>query len=277
MVNIVFLHLPSMWYKPVVSKEIKPIIKKLSKLGKVHNYFFKFSYYGNRFSLDDLLFENVAKDIHNAFIHLKKYIIVAYNHACPMALYYADKHPNKVLTTICYPFRYYSLESYKRRKWKFKTNKGFANSIKNNKKYNVDKHLFNITNNRLQEIFDNKIGDDEKMILYWIMDIHFQKQYHKIPKKFKTKTVLFTRLDLEEKSIINQNYNRRSIAKMKNIITKNDALYNSMIWNFERIKYDSQLRKANKDNKYLQIKYLISGWENLDDIVDEVILFIKKK
>ena len=58
MLNIVFLHLPSMWKKPIVSKELKPIIKKLNKYGKVHNYFFKFSYFGNRFNLSDLLFEN---------------------------------------------------------------------------------------------------------------------------------------------------------------------------------------------------------------------------
>ena len=61
---------------------------------------------------------------------------------------------------------------------------------------------------------------------------------------------------------------------MKKIFSENDALQNSMIWNFDRVKYDAKLRKANKDTNKLQIKYLISGWENLNDIVDEVKLYL---
>jgi len=272
MINIIFLHLPSIFNKPKVTKEMKPIIKKLSKFGKVHNYFFKFHYYGNKFELKDLLFENVAKDIHDKFKHLNKYLIIAYNHACPMGLYYCDKYPNKVLGIICYPFRYYSLESYKRRIWKFKNNKGWESFVKN-KKYDVDKYLFKINNKRLQELFIDKQTNDEKTILHLVFDINLQKQYHKIPKKFKVPTVLYTRLDIDEKGIIKYNYNRRNMAKMKKLFSKNDALQASMIWNFERIKYDSKLKKANKNTNKLKIKYLVSGWEDLNDIVDEVILF----
>ena len=57
---------------------------------------------------------------------------------------------------------------------------------------------------------------------------------------------------------------------MKKIFSENDALMQSMFWNFDRIKYDAKLKKENKDTNKLQIKYLISGWENLNDIVDEV-------
>ena len=46
-----------------------------------------------------------------------------------------------------------------------------------------------------------------------------------------------------------------------------------MFWNFDRVKYDTKLKKVNKDNKKLQIKYLISGWENLNDIIDEIKLY----
>lgn len=38
--NIIFLHHPTVFSKPIISKEIKPIIMKLSKYGKVYNYFF---------------------------------------------------------------------------------------------------------------------------------------------------------------------------------------------------------------------------------------------
>ena len=265
MINIVFLHLPTIRNKPIISKDIKPIIKKLNKYGKVHNYFFKFAYFGDKFNLSDLLFENVAEDIHQQFKHLKKYLIIAYNHACPIGLYYANKYPTFVKKIICYPYRYYSLESFKRRKWKLKNNKGWESFTK----YDIDKYLFKINNSTLQTLFKNPT-EEEKTILYLIMDYNLQKQYHKIPKKFKTKTVLYTRLDLAEDLVIKYNYNRRNIAKMKKIFSENDALMQSMFWNFDRIKYDAKLKKENKDTNKLQIKYLISGWENLNDIVDEV-------
>ena len=44
----------------------------------------------------------------------------------------------------------------------------------------------------------------------------------------------------------------------------------SMMWNFERVKYDAMLKDNNK--KLLKIKYLISGWEDKQDIINEVIL-----
>ena len=46
-----------------------------------------------------------------------------------------------------------------------------------------------------------------------------------------------------------------------------------MIWNFERVKYDAKLKKENKNTNNLKIKYLITGWEDNNDIIDEIILF----
>ena len=42
---------------------------------------------------------------------------------------------------------------------------------------------------------------------------------------------------------------------MKKLFSKNDALQASMVWNFERVKYDSKLKKANKNTDKLKIKY----------------------
>ena len=102
-----------------------------------------------------------------------------------------------------------------------------------------------------------------------------QKQYDKIPTKFKVPTILYTRLDLDVKSIVEQNYNRTAIASMKLLFSENDALQQSMIWNFERIKYDAMLKDNNK--RLLKIKYLISGWEDKQDIINKVILFFKSR
>jgi len=101
-----------------------------------------------------------------------------------MALHFVNKYPNKVIGIVCYPFRYYSLESYKKRVWKLKDNKGWNSFVKNNK-YDVDNYLFKINNKRLQELFikNPSNNDIEKTIIHLIFDINLQKQYHKIPKK----------------------------------------------------------------------------------------------
>ena len=63
---------------------------------------------------------------------------------------------------------------------------------------------------------------------------------------------------------------------MKQIMNEDDALHNSMIWNFDRIKFDAKLKKVNSSNNKLHIKYLVSGWENYEDIIDNIII-IKNK
>jgi hypothetical protein len=259
-----------MYYsKSNIPKDIKKLTKNLTKLGQLHEYFFKFNY-NEQFTLEDMKFENVSKDIYNKFKHLKKFLVVAINHACPMALHFCDTYPKQVLGIICYPFRFYCKESYTRRIWKFKNNKGW-----NHEKYDINKYLLKTNEKRFGELFNN-ITDEKKEIIYLNFDFGLQKQYYKIPQVFKVPTILFTRLDLDTKSIIKYNYERKEIAKMKQIITKDDALYNSMIWNFDRVKYDSQLIKKNENNNFLNIKYLVSGHETYDDVVDEVILFIEK-
>jgi hypothetical protein len=254
-------------------KILKPIIKKLSKYGNIHNYWFNFT--KNNFILDDLLFENVALDIYNTFSHLKSFIIIAPEHACPFGLYYSYHYYKTCKAIICYPFRYYSEGSFKRRIWKLKENNGYSKFIKFEtneplvKKYDVDNFMININNERLQTLIKDN-SDNGKQALYYVIDFNLQKQYNKIPNKFKIKTILYTRLNLDMKSIIEFNYDRTDVASMKSIFSENDALQQSMVWNFERVKYDDMLKKNNKKN--LKIKYLISGWENNNDIIDEVIL-----
>jgi len=274
MIDIVFLHLPTIYNKPIIPNELKKSISELEKFGNVHNYFFKFSYYKNKFNLTDFEFENVSDDIHDTYKNLNKYLLIAVNHSCPFALHYSTIYPEKCLGVICYPFRFYSKESYDRRIWKLKDNNGWQMMIKNSK-YTFDDYLLNVTEERFSELFSDP-NDDEKTIIWLNMDLSLQRQYYKIPKIMKVYTVLYTRFDLDVPSIIEHNYNRRDVAKMKQIINENDALYNSMIWNFDRVKYDAILKKENEGNMNLKIKYLVSGWEDDNDLVDEVILFMNK-
>jgi hypothetical protein len=270
--NIIILHNPTIFYNPEIPEDTKDMVKQLKKYGKVYNYFFKFSYYANKFTLDDLEYENVAKDIYEKYKDLDNILIIALSHACPYGLYFSNKYSKICNGIICYPFRYYSQMSYERRIWKLKNNKGFESLVKN-KKYDVDKHLFEINEERFSKLFDNNPDDDEKQIIYLVFDVSIQRQHYKIPKKFKIPTYLYTRLDMDVSSIIKWNYDRTDISKMKQILSKDDALFQSSLWNFDRVKYDAELKEINSDN--LHIKYLISGWEDLQDVVDNVkILFM---
>lgn len=209
-VNIVILHNPSIFEKPNVPKHLRSIIKQLSKFGKIYNYFFKFSYCKNKFNLEELEYENVAKDICDVHKNLDKFILISLSHACPYALYFANNYSKKCISVICYPFRFYSQMSYDRRIWKLKNNNGFELLVKN-KKYNVDDYLLNITNDKFEELFDNQ-GDDEKQIIYLVFDLSIQKQHYKIPTKFKVPIYLYTRLDLDVSTIIKYNYDRKDVV-----------------------------------------------------------------
>jgi hypothetical protein len=262
--NIVILHHP-ITKTAKLQQDMKPFIKKLSKFGKIHNYWFNFS--KDNFELDDLLFENVALDIYNTFRKLKSFLIIALEHACPFGLYYSYHYPKTCQAIICYPFRYYSKGSYERRFWKLKENGGYSKIIK---KYDVDNYMININNDRLQTLINDN-SDSGIQALWYVIDFNMQKQYNKIPFKFKVPTIIYTRLDLDVKTIVEHNYDRTDIASMKQIFSENDAMQQSMMWNFERVKYDAMLKDNNK--KLLKIKYLISGWEDKQDIINEVILF----
>ena len=64
------------------------------------------------------------------------------------------------------------------------------------------------------------------------MDFNLQKQYSKIPQKFKVKTVLFTRLDLNVEDVLKFNFHRKEIAKMKQIINSYQCPFSSLFFPF---------------------------------------------
>ena len=79
-----------MFYEPIIRNNFKPYIKKLSQFATVHNYWFKFSWYKNKFDFDDILFDNAKDDIHQKFKNLDNIIIIALGHAASYGLYYVD-------------------------------------------------------------------------------------------------------------------------------------------------------------------------------------------
>jgi hypothetical protein len=103
----------------------------------------------------------------------------------------------------------------------------------------------------------NKNGKEEKNIIDLLINLELRKQYYKIPTIFKVSTYLFSRLDMDSVSTIKLNFERKDIAEMKGILSPDDAIYTSMMWNIARVQYDRELIELNKENNFLRIHYTI--------------------
>ena len=62
---------------------------------------------------------------------------------------------------------------------------------------------------------------------------------------------------------------------MKGIMSKDDALFNSLMWNIARVQYDDILIKKNKDNNNLRIQYLASMDNKYVDYYQDVVDRVK--
>ena len=63
---------------------------------------------------------------------------------------------------------------------------------------------------------------------------------------------------------------------MKGILSPDDAIYTSMMWNIARVQYDRELIELNKENNNLRIQYTVA-FENNEDtrlIMDAVKILI---
>ena len=256
----------------------KKFLNKLKKIDKIDIYKFKFDLNGDLdFQLKDLSFKNVAEDIHDKYKQYPKIFVIGLEQSSPYALAFANIYPNKCKGVICFPLRLYTKESYDRRIWKFKDNKGWEKYI--SQKYGIDNYLLKLNNKRLQELINKSDNQEEYEILRLTVDMNLRKQYNKIPQIFKIPTYLFTRLDLSAKDIIKHNFDRKEIADMKQITSKDDAFFNSMTWNIARVQYDDILIKKNKNNNNLRIQYLASmdnkQVDYYQDLLDRIVLMIK--
>jgi len=241
--------------------EYIPKLKRTLKLlnGNINEYKFKFR---KRFVLDDLTFESVSNDI-KLFIDKKKLskcIIICLEESSPYGLFFADMYPELCEAIICYPLRLNTKESLDRLYHKYVERNGWKYISEN---YDPINYFFNINDDRLNELFD-KNGKEEKNIIDLLINLQLRKQYNKIPKIFKVLTYLFSRLDMDSVSTIKQNFERKDIADMKGILSPDDAIYTSMMWNIARVQYDRELIDLNKKNNFLRIHYMIAFEKNKD-------------
>ena len=239
---------------------IPELIGKLKSLnGNVHEYKFK----NEQYRLDDLTFESVSDDI-KLFISkkaLSNNIIICLEESSPYGLFFADKYRSYCKAIICYPLRLNTKESLDRLYYKYVEKNGWKYISKT---YDPIKYFFEINDDRLNELFD-KNGEEEKNIIDLLINLQLRKQYDKIPKVFKVPTYLFSRLDMDLMSTIKLNFERKAIADMKGILSPDDAIYTSMMWNIARVQYDKELMNLNKENDFLRIHHIIA-FENNKDI-----------
>jgi hypothetical protein len=238
--------------------ELKRTLKSLN--GHVNEYKFKFK--NKRFILDDLTFESVSDDI-KLFINKKELsnnIIICLEESSPFGLFFANMYPEVCKAIICYPLRLNTKESLDRLYHKYVEKNGWKFI---SKYYNPIDYFFEINDERLNELFD-KNGEEEKNIIDLLINLELRKQYNKIPKIFKVSTYLFSRLDMDSISTIKLNFERKDIAEMKGILSPDDAIYTSMMWNIARVQYDRELIELNKENNFLRIHYTIAFEINED-------------
>ena len=250
--------------------ELKRILKSLN--GNVFEYKFKFN--NKRYILDDLTFENVSNNI-KLFTDKKKLtnsIIICLEESSPYGLFFANMYPELCKAIICYPLRLNTKESLDRLYHKYIEKNGWKYISEN---YDPNDYFFEINDDRLNELFD-KNGDEEKDIIDLLINLQLRKQYNKIPKIFKVSTYLFSRLDMDSISTIKQNFERKDIAKMKGILSPDDAIYTSMMWNIARVQYDRELIELNKENNNLRIHFIVAfeNNENIRLITDAVKILI---
>jgi hypothetical protein len=244
------------------SSEFIQDLKKNLKLLNDNVIEYKFKFLKDRFNLDDLTFESVSDDI-KTFIDKKELsnnIIICLEESSPYGLFFADKYPEMCKAIICYPLRLNTKESLDRLYHKYVEKKGWKYI---SEKYDPIDYFFEINDDKLSELFD-KNGDEEKNIIELLINLQLRKQYNKIPTIFKVSTYLFSRLDMDAISTIKLNFERKDIAEMKGIISPDDAIYTSMMWNIARVQYDKELMELNKENNFLRIHHVIAFEINED-------------
>jgi hypothetical protein len=169
-------------------------------------------------------------------------------------------YPELCKAIICYPLRLNTKESLDRLYHKYVEKNGWKFI---SKYYDPIDYFFEINDERLNELF-NKNGEEEKIIIDLLINLQLRKQYNKIPKVYKVPTYLFSRLDMDSVSTVKLNFERKDIAEMKGILSPDDAIYTSMMWNIARVQYDRELIELNKENNFLRIHYTIAFEINED-------------
>ena len=274
-INVIIIDIPNMYKSDQKSKfgnEITSILKNNNNI-KIHHYEFLFSCCNKDYNLDDFNHDSVAKHLNKLYSTLENKLIICIGHGSPYGLYYVNKYPEKCIGILCYPLRFYSQESYERRYWKYSKegNNGWEKYF--SKKYSYEEYCKNITNEKLK-ILQQDDSEEARGVIFGIYDDLLQKNHALVPKIFKIPSILFTRLDMDAKQIIEGQFKRKEVADMKKYFEENDALLGSCMWNFDRVKFNLELAELNKNNNNFETHYYVDEINGQKIFMDRIRLFI---
>ena len=251
------------------------LLSKLKKLGKVYAKTASFSEWRTntkkKFDLEEATLKGYCEYIYEDIKHIKdKWFIIGQAHGNYYARYFANMYHSRCVGMILIENRLATKENYE--KFLFILKEGWQY------KYDIDEYFGKkFTNKKLHALLkDAKYGNDEYEVINVNIKNIIRGSYKLLPDKMSVPTYMFNRLTIDvDASVKHQLINNPIAAKVKDISTVDDAIWQDCIHNIKVVKNNNKLLKKNKNK--LKIHYVVSQEEPLlrsieDDIIDRIIL-----
>jgi hypothetical protein len=212
----------------------KKILNTIKKKYNVININYTFNDLKIFDNLDDLLFENVTKNIYNMLDKNNKYITIGINQGCHICNFFSNKYKNIITMQILFNNRRINEENYNKtiiRGYRFL-------EIKYNKEI-AEKYKLGIqTNDDLIDKISKKKYID---LIHHTINLKIREQYEKIPITQKCKTYIFDQLVMDVNIMQDHNLKSKKTRKIKNIHTIEQAMLDHYKANMDKIKQNNNM------------------------------------
>lgn len=220
----------------------KKIINKIKNNYSVIqlNYEFNNKKLEDKFNLEDLEFENIAKNIYNNLDKNSNYITIGLNQGCHICNFFSNKYKKIVEMQILLNNRRINAENYDKtiirgqRMIEITYDKEIAN-----------KYKFGIKTN---EDLTRKLEEKEKYkeLIYHTIILKIREQHKKVPIQQHVKTYIFDQLVADTTIMYNHNMKDEKTKKIKDIHTIEKAIMDHYKTNIDKIKQNNNMINASK-------------------------------
>ena len=218
------------------------IINKLKRKYKIIDlkYDFNDSELKNKFKLEDLQFENIAKNIYDNLDKDINYITIGFNQGCHICNYFSNKYKKIVTMQILLNNRRINAENYEKtiirgyRMLEMNYNKEFADKYK----------LGIISDNDLINKLNEK--DKYKDLIHHIIVLKIREQYKKVPIKQYIKTYIFDQIVADMDIIYSHNLKDDKTKYIKDIQSIEKAIIDHCKTNVDKIKQNNNMINNSK-------------------------------
>jgi len=213
------------------------IINKLKRKYKIIelNYDFNDSELKNKFKLEDLQFENIAKNIYDNLDKNNNYITIGFNQGCHICNYFSNKYKKIVKMQILLNNRRINAENYEKtiirgnRMLEMNYNKEFADKYK----------LGIISDDDLIDKLNEK--DKYKDLIHHTIALKIREQYKKVPIKQYIKTYIFDQIVSDLDIIYEHNLKDDKTKNIKDIQSIEKAIIDHCKSNVDKIKQNNNM------------------------------------